>query len=158
MTIASVYKKLLTANGPWALIAVSPEEEIDAWVRREARRKDASVHIVRGQRCQTKTALLNEWAAALQFPSYFGANWDAFEDCLNDLEWLPGTAHVVVISNTLSALAKNNADWKTFVDILQSAAEEWRSRKGMLRCVFHVGGGGEEKLLRRRFKQAGVSL
>ena len=40
---------------------------------------------LRGSRMRTKTGLLDEWAAALQFPPHFGATWDAFRDALSDL-------------------------------------------------------------------------
>ncbi|RJL29966.1 barstar family protein [Bailinhaonella thermotolerans] len=42
--------------------------------------------VVRGPRCRTTGALFEEWAAALGFPGYFGRNWDAFDDCLGDLD------------------------------------------------------------------------
>lgn len=38
-----------------------------------------------------KEQLLRNLAAALQFPNYFGFNWDALDDCLSDLSWLPST-------------------------------------------------------------------
>ncbi len=31
--------------------------------------------------------LLSRSAEALRFPAYFGHNWDAFEECLNDMSW-----------------------------------------------------------------------
>jgi len=40
---------------------------------------------LRGSRMRTKPALLDEWAAALQFPPHFGGTWDAFRDALSDL-------------------------------------------------------------------------
>ena len=40
---------------------------------------------LRGSRMRTKAALMDEWAAAAQFPPHFGATWDALRDALADL-------------------------------------------------------------------------
>ncbi|GHJ43989.1 hypothetical protein Cs7R123_13310 [Catellatospora sp. TT07R-123] len=39
---------------------------------------------VGGQACRTRAGLFAEFARALAFPAHFGANWDAFADCLRD--------------------------------------------------------------------------
>jgi RNAse (barnase) inhibitor barstar len=157
MNISNTYKQLVKPRGPWALIAISPEEEIDSLIQKERQKKATTVHIVRGHRCATKASLFNEWAAALQFPAYFGGNWDAFEDCLNDLGWLNGSSHIIAVTNVDRILTRSRSEWRTFVEILHAAAEEWHSRKGMLRVIFHVEPGGEEKL-RARFQQISESL
>ncbi len=33
--------------------------------------------------------VFQEFAAALQFPFYFGENWNAFHECVAYLDWLP---------------------------------------------------------------------
>src|SRR3546814_20135940 len=39
--------------------------------------------------CRDKDDVLDRFAAALQFPDWFGRNWDALADCLGDLSlWL----------------------------------------------------------------------
>src|SRR5699024_799698 len=38
--------------------------------------------------CSDKAELLASIAQALEFPDYFGHNWDALGDCLTDLSWL----------------------------------------------------------------------
>ncbi|MEV4002522.1 barstar family protein [Actinomadura sp. NPDC049753] len=39
-----------------------------------------------GHACRTRVAFFREAARALGFPDYFGHNWDAFLDCLRDLQ------------------------------------------------------------------------
>ena len=40
---------------------------------------------LRGSRMRTRQGLIDEWAAALQFPPHFGGTWDALRDALSDL-------------------------------------------------------------------------
>ncbi len=40
---------------------------------------------VRGRRMTTLDGVFDEFAAALQFPYYFGANKDAFDECLSEV-------------------------------------------------------------------------
>lgn len=42
--------------------------------------------VVDGHACRTRAAFFRESARALGFPEYFGHNWDAFVDCLRDLD------------------------------------------------------------------------
>jgi hypothetical protein len=64
-------------------------------------------------------------ARALQFPAWFGGNWDALEDCLGDLSWRPADSHVLVFSNW-HALAGD--DLGVLIDVLRSSAEFWSGR------------------------------
>ncbi len=40
---------------------------------------------LRGARMRTREGLMDEWAAAAQFPPHFGGTWDALRDALADL-------------------------------------------------------------------------
>lgn len=55
--------------------------------------------VVRGGKMVTVHALFDEVAAALQFPLYFGENWDALDECLSDLELPPQRGFVFVIAD-----------------------------------------------------------
>jgi hypothetical protein len=55
-----------------------------------------TVRVVRGRKMRTVSGLFDEFAAALQFPYYFGENWAAFDECLSDMDWLPMGAGLVV--------------------------------------------------------------
>lgn len=47
-------------------------------------------------RINRKRQLMLEYVRRLGFPRYFGWNWDAFYDCLCDLEWLDGVKQVIL--------------------------------------------------------------
>jgi RNAse (barnase) inhibitor barstar len=38
---------------------------------------------------RTKAELFHFLSTELKFPDYFGKNWDALEECIGDLSWLP---------------------------------------------------------------------
>ena len=64
-------------------------------------------------------------AQALNFPDWFGGNWDALEDCLGDLSWRPGDGHVLVFRNWQ---ALTSDDLGVLIDVLRSSAEYWSGR------------------------------
>jgi hypothetical protein len=63
------------------------------------------VRRIRGSRSRTTAGLFDEMAAALQFPAYFGGNWNALRDMLSDLRWLPAEAYLLVVEGADELLA-----------------------------------------------------
>jgi RNAse (barnase) inhibitor barstar len=48
-------------------------------------------------RCMVdKRALLTSVSQGLDFPDYFGKNWDALEECLGDMHWREGPIWLVI--------------------------------------------------------------
>ncbi len=83
------------------------------------------VKLINGLHCKTKDALFDEWAAVMAFPSYFGHNWEAFDECLNDLQWLPAPAYVVIIKHFDKVLDAAPHDKKVLITLLQKTADAW---------------------------------
>lgn len=81
--------------------------------------------IIRGQRCTTKESLFQEFAAALQFPYYFGHNWDAFDECIADLYWISASNYVFLITNFNKVLVNSTKDLNIFLDMLKDAMSQW---------------------------------
>ena len=62
-------------------------------------------------------------AEALQFPGYFGHNWNALYDCLRDFHWT-NQKDVVLIHSDLPAL--DGEELRIYLDILHEASISWK--------------------------------
>ena len=82
-------------------------------------------------RYAAKEQLLKNIAQALEFPDWFGHNWDALEDCLTDLSWREAPAHVLLIENP-----KPGDDLGVLTDVLRSSAEFWAGRGKPFFAIF----------------------
>src|SRR5947209_1850287 len=95
--------RLLQLQPPWFHVLVATET--DASELRAGLPDSPSgrvvFRVIRGRKARTKSALFDEFAAALQFPYYFGENWDAFDECLTDLSWLPGDAYILLFLQSI---------------------------------------------------------
>lgn len=89
-----------------------------------------------------KEGLLKAFAVGLGFPDWFGGNWDALEDCLNDLSWRQGSAHVLLIDGGARVPA---ADARALRGILADCARAWAGRGRPFFAVY-VGDGSDVAL------------
>ncbi len=83
-----------------------------------------------------KGALLAHVAAALGFPRWFGANWDALEDCITDLSWRAARGHLLLIERCDALRSARPDDFGVLLDILRSSAEYWAERGTPFFAVF----------------------
>lgn len=84
-------------------------------------------HVPRGAR--TKKQLLGHLARGLDFPDYFGGNWDALEECLRDLSWLAGAKQVVVAHEDLPL--GDGPSRATYLKLLANVCSHWRDEGGL---------------------------
>lgn len=68
-----------------------------------------------------KAALLKAIGRVLEFPDYYGVNWDALEECLFDLSWHAG--QVVLLLEHAECVDFHSL--ATLVDIWGEAAQAW---------------------------------
>jgi len=71
-----------------------------------------------------KLPLIESLRSALSFPDYCGSNWDALEECIRDLSWLP--AGTVVLVHQDLPLRNHPAALRTYLSILHDAVAKWR--------------------------------
>jgi hypothetical protein len=75
-----------------------------------------------------KKGLLEQAAKTLQFPAWFGGNWDALNDSLTDLDWLGAKAGYVVVFENIEHFARSHAqELHDATEIFRAAAEYWKA-------------------------------
>ncbi len=108
-------------------------------VRAAGRTPGTYAAYLRGKRCRTKASFFREISAAMQFPAYFGENWDALSECLRDLnEWLSFKAVTVVIDDydrLFGSGQKASRDRETMRGVFEDAAVFWAVRDVAFRVV-----------------------
>ncbi|OAI54882.1 hypothetical protein AYO44_14120 [Planctomycetaceae bacterium SCGC AG-212-F19] len=133
---------LLRSREPWLHVLVGGESHVyDAlWALQRSCEGRAVCRVVRGHKATTELAFFDECAAAWQFPYYFGENWDAFDECLTDLEWVPAEAYVFCVTQAVHLLEKESSGQQhRLLSMLQRAAKEWgQSTPTRAAKMFHV--------------------
>jgi RNAse (barnase) inhibitor barstar len=120
---------LTTVAGPAYYIAEGSQSALTNWSWALAEKLPGfAVRRLRGAKMRDEQGLFDEFAAALQFPYYFGENWDALRDCLTDLMWLPAKGYAVVIQDAIEVVSGLAAgSLATFVEVLDAVRDVWRS-------------------------------
>ncbi|MFD3706331.1 barstar family protein [Nocardia sp. NPDC058658] len=98
---------------------------------------DYRVRELRGAKMRTVAELFDEFAAAFQFPYYFGANKDAFDECLRDLDDFVGDApgYVAVVRTAADLLAADPTERAWFDEAMRDCAAYWTRRDVAFRVV-----------------------
>ncbi len=137
---SSLNAQLQTAKAPWvALLTLKAGQAADKLI---ATPEGFIKILLKGTKCRTDAGLFTEFARSMKFPDYFGHNWDALEECLTDLEWLPAKGYILLLTDADLVLAEDEEGFQTLVDILRDAGEAWatgQAGSGSRRSVpFHV--------------------
>jgi RNAse (barnase) inhibitor barstar len=117
----------LNSSSTDAILIVPPEkstEVLDTFVS-----KKYAIFSVDGTGLNSKEELLSRLSQAMKFPSYFGSNWDALEECLNDLEWLPAKGYVIQFKNADNFIKRYTSDFEVFTQIIESVSSSWKRKK-----------------------------
>lgn len=72
-----------------------------------------------------KESLLSALAEGLAFPAWFGHNWDALEDCLNDMSWSNAEGYVLVLRHADGVHGRAEGDFLTLLRILADVSATW---------------------------------
>jgi hypothetical protein len=99
---------------------------------------------------RSKQKLLAILADKLQFPGYFGWNWDALEELLQDLSWLPEGRPVLMVHEDLP-FGAGGEHRGTYLSILAGLANHAGGRS--VRAIFPADARGQIGAERRELRQ-----
>ena len=71
----------------------------------------------------SKSELLDELNKKLQFPPYFGFNWDALHELLRDFSWIP-QKNITIVHKGLSLPPK---DYEVYMSIVNDSVRFWQN-------------------------------
>ena len=109
-----------SANGVFQLMC-EPYE-----IEREAKSLGLLVKRADIGHAHDKKDFLGHVSRALEFPDWFGGNWDALHDCLTDLAWLPANGYALVLEKAKHFGAGHKQEFAESIEVLRSAAEHWK--------------------------------
>ncbi len=89
-----------------------------------------------------KDSLLNAIARAMAFPEWFGHNFDALSDCLDDLGWRPAEGYLVLLEHCDGIHSRAEADFLAALQVFEQAADEWRERNTAFWCLVEMQADG----------------
>jgi barstar (barnase inhibitor) len=79
-------------------------------------------------------ALLDKLGEIFEFPDYYGRNYNALDDCLRDLSWLPAPAYALRVREAGALWCDGPEVGGALVESWLLAAEHW-ARQGV---AFHL--------------------
>lgn len=88
---------------------------------------DFRCFVLAGQIISDKASFLRACSEAMGFPAYFGHNWDALDECITDLSWVPGRGYVVLYNAVAHFATSDRAQWTIALDLLQTAVAHWQT-------------------------------
>ena len=108
-------------SGVYYLLPAHQGSAVDA-----AQKKGLLVLTVEIAARANKDQALEQLGAALHFPTWYGANFDALFDCLTDPDWQPARGHVIMIKGMIELRATNPDDFATLIEVFEAATEARR--------------------------------
>lgn len=116
---------LVRVGPPTAVIIPgSWREVVTLQIGMEESHTDTNFVHLRAAKMRTVAGFLSELAAVMQFPIWFGENWDALEDILRDRAGFAGT--VIAIYNAEQLLADGTAaDRVNFAEAMERCNRYW---------------------------------
>lgn len=93
-------------------------------------------------RVKDKEGLLAAIGRDMAFPEWFGVNWDALADCLNDLGWRPAEGYLVLLEHCDILHERAGGELVAALQIFEEAAGAWREQGVALWCLVDMQSDG----------------
>ncbi|MBP1819325.1 barstar family protein [Mycobacterium sp. OAE908] len=119
-------EELFDPDGPaLSVMGATPSTVADHLIAWTPAHPEWDILRVRGPKSFDEARFFDEVAAALQFPYYFGENWNALWDCITDLNWLPGLSYLIIFDSAEHLLSESDRGFQSLLTVLTDAHERW---------------------------------
>jgi RNAse (barnase) inhibitor barstar len=126
MTGMSIINHFQSVDPPWAQLLVLKKGQDFDFKSLQDQLSEFVIKVIDGSTCKNRSDLFSNLASLFEFPSYFGRNWDALDECITDLEWMPGRGYILLLKNADQLLSEDAREsYATFIGIMKKAGEEW---------------------------------
>ena len=118
-------KKLLedkTPRGVFWLTSHAPVPELT----KQAKAKKMMFYHLEGKKIEKKEQFLNHASVVMHFPSDSGKNWDAFYDCITDMEWAEADGYLIYFDHTEAFDAHHESQLETVIELFEDAVNYWK--------------------------------
>jgi RNAse (barnase) inhibitor barstar len=117
-------KKLIEHDSPAGVFWLKSHATVSDLSKAFKAKKTAFFHL-EGEKIEKKDQFFNHAAVAMKFPAHFGKNWDAFYDCLTDLEWVKAENYAIYFDHTDAFAEHHESELETLIEIFQDAVDYW---------------------------------
>jgi RNAse (barnase) inhibitor barstar len=84
------------------------------------------IAVIDGSANKTLKSFIKQIGKAFNFPSYYGGNLNALNECLNDLEWINKPNYLLVIKNSKEFLSKESEEIRSHIySFLDRVSKQW---------------------------------
>ena len=127
----------------WHVVTNEAKEKLICQIQKLRNLDNIYVAMVDGSQCLNIDLLFSEFVTAFSFPSYFGYNWAAFDECLNDLDWITFDGIILIIKDFSKLFDLPQTTLNSLIKCLITAQREWSNgrKEGDFSTVptpFHV--------------------
>ena len=95
-------------------------------IQKQAKAHGFAFFHIEGKNIERKEQLMNQLATSLRLPKHFGLNWDALEECLNDMDDVDGDGFVIYYDHIDPLLEGHPSEFETLVEILRDSVKSWK--------------------------------
>ena len=101
----------------------------DAFIDDADRKSGICIFYFGGTVIRSKADFFNQAKRVMKLPDYFGHNWDAFEECINDLSWIEADGYIFAYDNADIFFREHPDDKEILLSILHNAKHNWQLEK-----------------------------
>ncbi len=118
-------KNVLSSDKPHGVFWLKSHASVPE-LSKLSRAKGMAFFHLEGKKIEGKDQFLNHASVAMKFPPHFGKNWDAFYDCITDMDWVRAEGYCVYFDHTDAFAAHHASELDTVIELFEDAVELWK--------------------------------